>query len=162
MMVKQVDLTTTITVYADISEMAPVDQDLLKRAHEAVHTSYSPYSNFKVGSAVRLANGEIVIGSNQENASHPMSLCGERTALAGAVSAYADQAVTAIAVTAKGPGKPITIPVSPCGACRQVLCETEQKHSQTIRVILQGETGDIYEFETAKDLMPFSFDAEFL
>lgn len=159
---KEIKLTTTIKVYANTSELSPADQVLLQRAHDAVHDSYSPYSNFKVGAAVRLANDEILGGSNQENASYPLCLCAERTALSAAASIFPKEEVTAIAVTAKSPTKPITFPISPCGACRQVLCETENKHKHNMRVILQGETGEIYEFMTAKDLMPLSFDSEFL
>lgn len=159
---KEIKFTTTIKVYARKEELSSDDQALLQCAHSAVNDSYSPYSNFKVGAAVRLSNGEILGGSNQENASYPLCLCAERTALSAAASLFPKVEITAIAVTAKSPTKPITAPISPCGACRQVICETENKHKHNIRVILQGETGEIYEFMTAKDLMPLSFDSEFL
>lgn len=159
---KELKLTTTIKVYEELEELSLSDQKLLKQAHQAVHASYSPYSNFKVGAAVLLENGKILGGSNQENASYPLCLCAERTAFSAAASLYPTTKIVAIAVTAKSEKNVIDKPISPCGACRQVICEVEQKFSSDIRIILQGEVGQVYEFNSGKDLMPFSFDAEYL
>lgn len=159
---KELKITTTIKVYETAEEMTAINQELLQRAHKATEDAYAPYSNFKVGSAILLENGEILSGSNQENASYPLCLCAERTALSAAASLFPKVAIKSIAVTAKSPTKTITEPISPCGACRQVICEVEQKFGANISVILQGETGLIYELETGKDLMPMSFDAEYL
>ena len=159
---KEIKLTTNIKVYASPQEMSTADRELLEQAHLAVRDSYSPYSNFKVGAALRLKNGEILRGSNQENASYPLCLCAERTALGAAASLHPTSPVTVMAVTAKSPVKTIDRPISPCGACRQVLCETEMKFETDMRIIMQGEEGEIYEFATAKDLLPLSFGAEFL
>lgn len=159
---KEINLTTKIKVYATPDEMDAADRELLREAHFAVGDSYSPYSNFKVGAALRLESGEILRGSNQENASYPLCLCAERTALGAAASLHPRSAVTVMAVTAKSLVKTIDRPISPCGACRQVLCETEMKFDRDMRVIMQGEEGEIYEFASAKDLLPLSFGAEFL
>ena len=149
-------------VFEKTKTLSKSDRLLLKHAKKALKHSWSPYSNFKVGAAVLLKNGEILEGSNQENAAYPMCLCAERTAFAAAASQFPKSAVTTIAITVKNPEMVIESPAAPCGACRQVICETELKHKQLIRVILRGETGPIYIFETGKDLLPFGFDASFL
>lgn len=150
------------SVFDSPKELPKSDRLLLKHAKKALKHSWSPYSNFKVGAAVLLKNGEILEGSNQENAAYPMCLCAERTAFAAAASQFPKSAVTTIAITVKNPELLIESPAAPCGACRQVICETELKHQQLIRVILRGETGPIYVFKTGKDLLPFGFDASFL
>ncbi len=159
---KKKDLTTSFQIFSKISEMDTIDQALILAAKEGLKDSYSPYSKFKVGAAILLSNGEIIKGSNQENAAYTMCLCAERVAIAAADAIYPKEKIVAIAVTAKSPSKPIDRPIAPCGACRQVLCETENKHHQKMKVIMQGEVGDIVLIDTAKDLLPFSFDAEFL
>ncbi len=159
---KKVTLQQTYLSYAKLSDLPKSDQKLLKLARKSLKNSYSPYSNFKVGAALLLENGELVGGSNQENASYPLCLCAERVALAAADSMYNGVPVVAIAVTAKSASVKIKSPVSPCGACRQVMCETELKHKQTMRVILQGEKGEIIVFNTARDLLPFLFDGSLL
>ena len=149
-------------VVDSVKELSKSDRLLLKKAQNALKDSWSPYSNFKVGAAVLLKNKKILKGSNQENAAYPMCLCAERTAFAAAASQFPKSPVTTIAVTVKNPEFIIKTPAAPCGACRQVICETELKHEQNIRVILRGEKGPIYVFKTGKDLLPFGFDASFL
>jgi len=159
---KEHTLKITYQIFNKPSKLSKSDRLLLKHAKKALKHSWSPYSNFKVGAAILLKNGQILEGSNQENAAYPMCLCAERTALAAAASQFPKSAVQCIAITVKNPESLIKSPAAPCGACRQVMCETEGKHQQTMRVILRGEKGPIYVFESAKELLPFGFDATFL
>jgi cytidine deaminase len=155
-------IQTQILVYASISELAEQDRRLLELAHQSVEDAYAPYSNFRVGAAVLLANGKQIGGSNQENAAYPVCICAERVALSAAASQYPREAVTAIAVTAKSQRIRIVEPISPCGTCRQFMCEVEQKHQQDIKVILQGEDGPLYVLDTVRALLPLSFNGSFL
>ena len=159
---KKLVLQTAVNVYSDLAELSKIEQELLALAKQSLQDSYSPYSNFQVGAAILLQNGAMIGGSNQENASYPLCLCAERVALSAAASQAPKEAILAMAITAKNPKMVLQQPVSPCGACRQVIVETEQKHQQSIRLLLQGETGDIYVIESAKELLPLSFDSSFL
>jgi len=155
-------IKSSVWVIRDKSELSKKDQQLLNKAKKALDNSYSPYSNFQVGAAVRLKNGKTFSGSNQENAAYPMCLCAERVALSAAESVFAKVPVKTIAITARNLQKIIDSPIAPCGSCRQALCETEYKHQQRIKVIMQGEKGKIYVLESAKDLLPLAFDGSFL
>ena len=159
---KKIILKTAVSVFENKDQLPEHFQSLLIKALSAVETAYAPYSNFYVGAALLMENGEILIGSNQENAAYSMCLCAERVALAAAASQFPGVAVKAVAVTAKSNKKLIDQPISPCGACRQSLCESELQHSTELQILLQGQTGPIYLFKTAKDLLPFSFDARYL
>jgi len=152
---------TAYQVYESADELPEQDRALLQFAKQSLQHSYSPYSNFQVGAAVLLQNGKMVGGANQENASYPLCLCAERVALAAAASQFPGEAALALAVTVHSPGHLIEKPAAPCGACRQVICETECKHQHDIRILLQGETGEILIFPSAKDLLPFSFDGSY-
>ncbi len=149
-------------VFEFAHQLPDEDQLLLEKAKEAVGDAYAPYSRFRVGSAIRLRNGKIIKGSNQENASFPLCLCAERVAIAAADSNFPREAVVAVAVTAKSSNQVIDKPIAPCGACRQVICETENKHGHDIRIIMQGESGEIYVLQSGKDLLPLSFDGSYL
>ena len=149
---------TAIEVYASEKELSLQDQKLLKQAKKALKKTYSPYSNFRVGAAVLLENGKTISGSNQENASYPLCLCAERVAIAAADCNYPKVPIKCIAITAKSSSQVVDQPVAPCGACRQVICETEQKHHTTMRIILQGEKGKVYIIEKGTDLLPLTFD----
>ena len=155
-------LKTAIEVYASEKELSLGDQKLVKKAKQALKKSYSPYSNFKVGAAILLKNGKIISGSNQENASYPLCLCAERVTIAAADSVYPKIPILAMAITAKSPTQIISNPVAPCGACRQVIFETEMKHDTPIRILLQGEKGKVYVIAGGKDLLPLSFDGSLL
>ena len=159
---KKIDLTTTFQIFDQILEMEVHDQQLILAAKDGLKDSYSPYSKFKVGAAILLSNGKMLKGSNYENAAYPMCLCAERVAIAAASSQYPKASIKAIAITAKSASMKIEQPITPCGACRQVICETENKHGQKMQIILQGEKGDIYILETGKDLLPLSFDGRVL
>ncbi len=142
-------------------ELNEEDRRLIEQAKEATQRSYAPYSRFSVGAAALLANGEIVTGSNQENAASPSGLCAERTTLFYANSRYPDQAVKTLAIAARNASGFTGKPISPCGACRQVLLETERRHGSPIRILLYGTT-EIYQTNGIDNLLPLSFSGEFL
>lgn len=144
--------------YERPEELDPLDRELLTAAREALKSSYSPYSNYKVGAAVRLKDGSIFHGSNQENMAFPSSLCAERVACFSASAAKPGIPVAAVAITAKSAGFSVDRPVTPCGGCRQVLMEYEKLYNQKIRVIMMGETGSVLVVESIDQLLPFSFD----
>ena len=150
------------TVYDSEAELGADDAELLRQAHEATLHSYAPYSKFHVGAAVRLANGEVVTGCNIENAAYPSGLCAERVTLFAAQAQYPGVAVVALAITARSESKAIEEPVAPCGACRQVMVETEQRSGMPLRVLCQGETGPIMVFDGIESLVPFVFLDKFL
>lgn len=140
-------------------ELTEEDRQLIDEARRATFNSYSPYSRFSVGAALRLHDGNIVCGSNQENAAYPSGLCAERTALFYANSQYPGQAVEALAIAARNErGEFVRRPVSPCGACRQAMLETERRFRRPLRVLLAG-TENILELPGISLLLPFSFDA---
>jgi len=142
----------------DYNELQSNEKIIINSAKEACFRAYAPYSRFLVGAAVSLANGEIVTGSNQENAAFPSGLCAERTALFYANSQYPDQAVKFMAIAAYTQGDFVDRPVSPCGACRQVILETEMRYRNPIRILLYGKS-EIYMIEGIKDLLPLSFNS---
>jgi cytidine deaminase len=146
--------------YESADELAAADRELLEEARTAVGSAYAPYSHYEVGAAVRLVNGIIKRGSNQENIAFPSGLCAERVALFAASSENPGVPVEAIAITARAPHIPVDQPVTPCGACRQAISEYEMLHQHKIRMILSGETGKILVIESIEDLLPLSFKAE--
>lgn len=137
-------------------ELSDSDKQLIEAAKEATKRSYAPYSHFNVGAAVLLENGTIVTGANQENAAYPSGLCAERTALFHSGSQYPNNAVTTLAIAASNPESFTELPVTPCGACRQVLLETEMRYKRPIRVLMYG-AAFTYEILGTKDLLPLSF-----
>jgi cytidine deaminase len=149
----------TITVYEANSPegLAPADSALLHEAANAARNAYAPYSKFNVGAAVLLSNGEIICGSNQENAAFPSGLCAERVALCYAGSRYPNAAIKAIAVTSSINGKENPAPVYPCGNCRQVLLECEKRSGNPIKVIM-GSATKVQVVHSIKDLLPLSFE----
>ncbi len=147
-------------VYDSISDMSAEDQELLTLARDSLSRSYAPYSNFQVAAAARMQGGEILVGTNQENAAYGQCLCAEQNVLANAGSNLFGEPVTALAVTARHSERKMDYPVTPCGACRQVIREHEDRNKHHIRVILQGESGEIFVFETVKDLLPLSFSGK--
>lgn len=154
---KEKTLSTVIQVFTNERELSDPDQQLLRKAHEGLEAAYAPYSGFQVGAAVRLENGEIVTGSNQENAAYPMCLCAERVALAAAAAGFPGVRVLSIAVTCRSKRQVLREPASPCGACRQVICETEDRHQGPISILLQGESGPVYKLRTGRELLPLAF-----
>ncbi|MFO7880097.1 MAG: cytidine deaminase [Bacteroidota bacterium] len=137
-------------------------KELLQSARSAISRAYAPYSKFRVGAAVRLENGMIVTGNNQENVAYPSGLCAERVALFYANAEYPDVPVSDLLVMAESGDTGITEqPVSPCGSCRQVLQETESRYEADIRVILAGKE-EVWIFENGSQLLPLNFTDDFL
>lgn len=154
---KELTITAIINVY-QFDELNSADRDLVQAAMDATARSYAPYSRFSVGAAALLNNGTVVTGTNQENAAYPSGLCAERTTLFYANSRYPDQPVDTLAIAARTEKDFIDTPIPPCGACRQVILETEKRYGQPIRILLYGKEC-IYEIESIGDLLPLSFDA---
>lgn len=143
--------------YEGIDELPIEDKMLAKAAIEAMAASYAPYSYFNVGAAVRLDDGTIILGSNQENIAFPSGLCAERTALFTAGSMYPKNAVKEIAI-AGGPNMTLSDEaVTPCGACRQVMNETQNRSGRYMSVLLIGRK-EVYKFNNVQELLPFSFE----
>lgn len=135
---------------------------LLEVAAQACKNSYVPYSRFSVGAAILLASGEMVSGFNIENASYPVCMCAEQTTVAAARTQHVGQRIMALAVTVRAPDKIISAPATPCGQCRQLLLEQERINGEPFPVILRGETGPVWLFHRAADLLPYGFSGELL
>jgi cytidine deaminase len=146
--------------YENSGELPKVDQQLLENAKRAIDSSYAPYSAFHVGAAILLENGEVVTGSNQENGAYPSGLCAERVALFHAKHQYPDAIVKTLAITAHADHFDVNYPITPCGACRQVIAEVQGRQSNPIRIILKGETGKVQVLEGIENLLPLMFKEE--
>lgn len=142
------------------AELSTSDSALLDAAKVAMSGSHAPYSRFHVGAALLLSDGQIIHGSNQENASYPLGLCAERTAISAKASLAPHKSIVAISITVSSELKLVDKPAAPCGICRQVLLESEAMQENPIRVLLQGESGPILIFESIQNLMPFHFGAD--
>lgn len=147
--------------YASMAEMNAEDRSLLESAMDASRSSYAPYSEYHVGAAVLLSDGRVVKGSNQENAAYPSGLCAERTALFAAHAQYPGLQVKALAVVAYSDGRMAPEPAWPCGACRQVLAESQKRAGEPVRVIVGGSRR-IVVFSCVEDILPFIFDGSAL
>lgn len=159
---KKSNISITYTLYDSPTELTTQEQEILRLAAVQLKHAYAPYSEFHVGAAALLANGEITVGSNQENASYPLCMCGERVALYASSSQYPGVAIQAIAIIAQNQNKPINEPITPCGACRQVIREYEQRQTEPIRILLKTDGDEVLVFESGADLLPFSFDQSYL
>ncbi len=144
--------------FSSVSQMLPEDQELVAAALDAQKGSYSPYSQFQVGAALRLANGLVVKGANQENAAYPSGLCAERVAMFWAGANYPDVPFDTLAIAGSDHGVLCESPASPCGACRQVMAEYQKKHKTPLKIILVGSKR-IRKFACVDDLLPFIFDS---
>jgi cytidine deaminase len=131
---------------------------LLLHAKEMTNRAYAPYSEFYVGAAVLLEDGSIIGGANQENASFPLCICAEQTALSNCGANHTHTPILKMAVTVFSPKRNINKPVSPCGACRQIILEYENRQGRPIEIILQGAQGEIIVLDGVKQLLPLSFD----
>jgi len=149
-------------ISAQLSELSEKEQQLVDNAKSALKTAYAPYSGFLVGASVLLENGEIINGSNQENVAYPSGLCAERVALFYAGARYPDIKVKTIAVSVLSKNFEVNDVVSPCGACRQVMAEYEDKQEQSIKVILHSPTDEVLIANTVEDLLPFMFKSPLL
>ena len=159
---KQINITTTFSVFDNKEELPEDVQSLMNQAIEIRKRAYAPYSKFRVGAAIFLDNGKVVLGSNQESAAYPSGLCAERVAIFQAGAIYPDAKILKIAISATSDEKPVTSPIPPCGACRQSISEYEFKQDYPIEIYFMGETGAVYKSDSLKNLLPFMFDKNFL
>jgi cytidine deaminase len=159
---KKIPHSIEYTKYNSPSELNEIDQKLLALATEQLAHAYAPYSQFHVGAAALLYNGSITTGSNQENASYPLCMCGERVALYAASGMHPGVRIKAVAIIAQNQNKPIKEVVSPCGACRQVIGEYENRQKAPIKILLKADGDEVLVFDSIKDLLPFSFDDSYL
>ena len=144
--------------YSSIEELCPEDKQLAEAAIEAMSGAYAPYSHFHVGAAVRMSNGDIVKGANQENAAFPSGICAERTAMFAAGAKYPDKAMKSIAIVGGVYGRMTAEPATPCGACRQVMAQYQTKAGAPVSVIMVG-TKRIWKFDKVNDILPLIFDS---
>ena len=150
-----------LVIHASAAGLSEADQTLLNAAHEAALRAYAPYSNFQVGAALRMRDGRVVTGSNQENASFPAGTCAERTALHAAMAFDPNGVVETMAIVV--PSVTGERPVTPCGICRQALLEQEMRQKRApLRLLMAVPNGPVYEVRSAGQLLPLSFDASFL
>lgn len=152
---RQVNITINID-FCSMEELTRDERELVQIAIDATKNSYAKYSKFYVGAAVRLEDGQVFIGANQENAAFPSGLCAERTAIFSAQANSPGQAITTLAVAARNNFGPLDNPVTPCGGCRQVMLEMEDRYQRDVKVLLYGKKG-IYRVKSVKDLLPLSF-----
>ncbi len=155
---QKIQIQTSLNIYNGIEDLPLNVKELMKVAIEARNQAYAPYSHFKVGAAILLKNGEIVIGSNQENAAYPSGLCAERVAVFQAGAKFPKIDIEMIAITAASELHLTTTPIPPCGACRQSLIEYEMNQENQIPIFFMGEQGQVYQSESIKNLLPFVFD----
>lgn len=152
---EQIDINISIQSY-QLDELSRQDQELVQAAIKGTNNAYANYSRFYVGAALRLENGKIVIGANQENAAFPSGLCAERTAVFAAQANYPDSPIETLAIAGRNEKGVLPNPITPCGACRQVILEIEDRYKKPIKILLYG-TLKIYCVRSVKDLLPLSF-----
>ncbi|MGL4293210.1 MAG: cytidine deaminase [Bacteroidales bacterium] len=155
---KELNIVTKIKV-CQYDELTSEQKILVDQAKEATFRSYAPYSGFFVGAAAELANGEIIQGNNQENAAYPSGLCAERVTLFFANSKYPDVAINRLAIAARTGGDFVEECVAPCGACRQVILESEDRGGKPMELLLCGKD-QIYVVDSIKDLLPLYFSKD--
>ncbi|MES2813112.1 MAG: cytidine deaminase [Bacteroidota bacterium] len=159
---KEININTQLIAFESLNELSSNDQSLMQRAIEIRKNAYAPYSKFKVGAAILLDNGQVVVGSNQENAAYPSGLCAERVAIFQSGAVYPDAKIVKMAITAGSTENITTKPIPPCGACRQSIFEYEFKQDANIEIFFMGETGEVYKSDSIKNLLPLTFDKNFL
>ena len=144
--------------YDDIGQLAEADAWLLREAKAVTEQAYAPYSNFHVGAVAMLENGEVVAGTNQENASYPVGICAERVLLGSVATLHPNVPIKSVAISYNSDEIKSDHPISPCGMCRQALLEYESRLNKPIRLILGGMEGKVFIIKTATQLLPFAFN----
>jgi cytidine deaminase len=147
----------TFDMYHSIDELNMDDAALLLKARETTALAYAPYSQFNVAAAAKLTNGQIITGTNQENASYPVGICAERVLLSAAASMFPGVPLQIMAISYKNNKGASNHPISPCGICRQSLVEYEERMQQPVKIILSGLTGEVCVISNAKQLLPLTF-----
>ncbi len=156
LIMKKIEYILNVYEFSSAEELEEQDRKLLEKAIETVDKAYAPYSEFHVAAALLLDNGIVITGTNQENAAYPSGLCAERVALFYANSQYPDVPVKAMAIVAYHKGEMTAYATPPCGACRQVMIETEMRFGQPIRLILGGKE-NILVINNVREILPLSF-----
>jgi len=159
---KELKIESSFTVYDSLDETSVEVQELMQKAIKVRDNAYAPYSKFNVGAALLLENGEVITGSNQENASYPSGLCAERTAIYYAGAQYPNVRILEMAITATSKNAPTTKPIPPCGACRQAISEYEVKQDKPIVIYFMGESGKVIKSDSLANLLPLVFDKSVL
>ena len=154
---KEIKIESNFIVYNSINELPSDIKSLMDKAIDARKKAYAPYSKFEVGAALLLENGEVITGNNQENASYPSGLCAERTAIYYAGSKYPDTKILKIAISASSKNQETSIPIPPCGACRQAISEYEVKQNSAIEIYFMGKVGEVVKSDSLVNLLPFVF-----
>ena len=139
-----------------------IEKTLYDKAMQIRNVAYAPYSNFTVGCAILLENGEIITGSNQENAAYPSGLCAERTTIFYTGANFPEVKIKKLFVIGAPKEALSSTPIPPCGACRQSILEYEAKQKEGIEIYFASLDGEIYKTRSIRDLLPFSFDSSFL
>ncbi|MCR5352334.1 MAG: cytidine deaminase [Bacteroidales bacterium] len=152
------EIHITYQEYKSIDELNPEDRELAAEAIKAMEGAYAPYSHFHVGAAVRMSNGQIVRGANQENAAFPSGLCAERTAMFAAGARFPDKDMLSIALAGGVHGRLSSQPATPCGACRQVMAQYQAKSGKPMSVIMIS-ADKIWKFEKVDDILPLIFNS---
>jgi cytidine deaminase len=152
-------LKIPVDIYDSPADLSVEDQALLTAAAQAAVNSYSPYSGFKVGAAVRLSNGQVISGSNQENIAYPSGLCAESICMFAAGAEYPDQAVVALAVTTLSGPEDSEDLLTPCGVCRQVIAEYRNRHDHPVRILMRGRSGPVVAMHDIHGLLPLMFES---
>ena len=159
---EEIKIESILQVFQSLDELSPKVHNLMQSAIKARAQAYAPYSNFSVGAAILLDNGEVVLGNNQENASYPSGLCAERTAIYSAGAQFPDSKILKIAICAGSRTTPTNKPIPPCGACRQAIAEYEIKQKSPIEIYFMGEFGTVAKSKSLENLLPFMFDKSVL
>ena len=159
---KKITITTQLSVFDSVKDLPNDIYNLMEQAVAIRKKAYAPYSKFRVGTAILLDNGKIVLGSNQENAAYPSGLCAEWVAIFQAGAIYPEAKILKMVISAASDTSSTTIPIPPCGSCRQSIAEYEIKQDTPIEIYFMGEIGAIYKSASLKNLLPFMFDKNFL
>src|SRR5215203_4167401 len=156
----QAEWISKFSEFESVNELNEEDRKLIEQARQSATNAYAPYSRFNVGAAVLLANGQVMLGNNQENASYPIGLCAERVAVFAAAANFPGVKIKAIAVTALSKQFMIDKPITPCGACRQAIAEYEHRYKNPIRLIMTGESGAVLVADSIKHFLPYQFNGD--
>lgn len=156
------EIKINFEVIPSYQELNDIEKTLFDKAKSIRDKAYAPYSNFWVGCAVLLENGEIVTGSNQENAAYPSGLCAERTTIFWASANYPDIKIKKLFVIGAPKDALTSVAIPPCGGCRQAILEYEAKQKDAIEIYFASLDGEIMKSKSIRDLLPFSFDSSFL
>lgn len=159
---KELKIDTKLWIYDSADELPENVRSLMEKAIAIRKTAYAPYSKFRVGAAILLSNGEAILGSNQENAAYPSGLCAERVALYNAGANFPGETIEMIAISAASDITPTEKPIPPCGSCRQSIAEYESKQQKPVPIYFMGASGAVYKSDSLENLLPLTFDKNFL